>query len=117
MQRSALSRFGLVCTPLAAAIAASFAPSALAQEEQDGTVERVVVTARFREESIQQTPIAITAVTANDIDVRGITEAYEIANLVPNASLRPAQAAFGNTMTAFIRAASDAIELEPDRTA
>ena len=29
--------------------------------------------------------------------------ASEVAYTVPNASFRPAQAAFGNTMTAFIR--------------
>ena len=35
--------------------------------------------------------------------MRGFTLASEVAYAVPNTSFRPAQAAFGNTMTAFIR--------------
>jgi iron complex outermembrane receptor protein len=68
-----------------------------------GGLEEVVVTARYREENLQQAPIAISAITADDIQQRGFTTASEIGYDVPNASLRPAQAAFGNTMTAFIR--------------
>ena len=69
----------------------------------ESTLEEVVVTARYREEKLQDTPLAITALTAEDMQVRGFTSSYEIAYTVPNASFRPAQAAFGNTMTAFIR--------------
>src|SRR5690606_16626278 len=57
----------------------------------------------YREERLQDTPIAITAVTAQDIETRAFTTAYEVGYMIPNASLRPAQAAFGNSMTAFIR--------------
>src|SRR5690606_21364620 len=66
-------------------------------------LEEVIVTAQYRAESLQETPIAITAVTAADLEARAVTSAYEIAYTVPNAAFRPAQAAFGNTMTAFIR--------------
>jgi iron complex outermembrane receptor protein len=68
-----------------------------------GALEEVVVTAQFREALLQQTPIAITAITAEDLQVRQIDAAYEIGYTVPNASLRQSQAAFGNTMSAFIR--------------
>ncbi len=68
-----------------------------------GALEEVVVTARYRQESLQQTPIAITAITADDIELRGFVTTTDIAYSVPNASFRPAQAAFGNTQTAFIR--------------
>jgi iron complex outermembrane receptor protein len=75
-----------------------------AQDTEDsGGLQEIVVTARYREESLQQTPIAITAITAQDLEQRGFTSAAEVAYTVPNASFRPAQAAFGNTMTAFIR--------------
>ena len=66
-------------------------------------LEEVVVTARYREENIQQTPIAISAITAEDIEQRGFTNSSDIAYAVPNASFRPAQQAFGNTQTAYIR--------------
>lgn len=68
-----------------------------------GALEEVIVTARYREERLQETPIAITAITAEEIEVRGFTQGYEIGYTVPNAAFRPAQAAFGNTMSAFIR--------------
>ncbi|HKE43416.1 MAG TPA: TonB-dependent receptor, partial [Steroidobacteraceae bacterium] len=86
------------------------APGALAQQQQAqtssaaaGALEEIIVTAQFREEKLQETPIAITAITAEDITQRNFTEAYQIGYTVPNLSLRPAQAAFGNTMSAFIR--------------
>ncbi len=74
-----------------------------AQPAASTGLEEVVVTARYREESLQQTPIAITAITTEDIEQRGFTTTSDIAYSVPNASFRPAQAAFGNTQTAFIR--------------
>jgi iron complex outermembrane receptor protein len=79
-------------------------PPALAQDDdEDGALEEIVVTARYREENLQTTPIAITAITAADIDVRAFTDAYEISYVTPNASFRPAQSAYGNSMTAYIR--------------
>ena len=68
-----------------------------------GELEEIVVTARYREENIQQTPLAISAITAEDLKVRAFTNTYEVGYTVPNASFRPAQQAFGNTMTAYIR--------------
>ena len=68
-----------------------------------GGLEEVIVTAQYREENLQQTPIAITAITAQDIEARGFTTASDIGYTVPNASFRPAQAAFGKTETAYIR--------------
>jgi len=36
-------------------------------------LEEIVVTARYRAESLQDTPISISALTANDLAARGIT--------------------------------------------
>jgi iron complex outermembrane recepter protein len=99
----------LGATTVAAAVAVSLlnASPARAQaapaEPAAGGLEEVVVTARYREENLQQTPIAITAITAEDIQTRGFTSTSDIAYTVPNASFRPAQQAYGNTMTAYIR--------------
>ena len=68
-----------------------------------GTLEEIVVTARYRQEALQETPIAISALTAQDLKVRAFTDSYQVGYTVPNASFRPAQQAFGNTMTAYIR--------------
>src|SRR5689334_973146 len=99
----------LGATSVAAAVALSLlnASPAYAQaapaEPSSGGLEEVVVTARYRQENLQQTPIAITAITAEDIQTRGFTSTSDIAYTVPNASFRPAQQAYGNTMTAYIR--------------
>ena len=74
-----------------------------AKDKDKGTLEEIVVTSRYIEENIQDTPIAITAISAADLEVRDFTSSYEIGYITPNTSFRPAQAAFGNTMTAYIR--------------
>ncbi len=78
-------------------------PRRQARAPREGPLEEIIVTARYRQEALQEIPIAITAVTAEEIEMRGFTSASDVAYAVPNASFRPAQAAFGNTMTAFIR--------------
>ncbi|MDB6012968.1 MAG: TonB-dependent receptor-like protein, partial [Gammaproteobacteria bacterium] len=93
--------FGLLATSLAWSQAAPDRTAATAADS--GALAEVVVTAQYRAEPLQQTPIAITAVTADDIEQRGFTNSSDIAYAVPNASFRPAQAAFGKTQTAYIR--------------
>ena len=94
---------------LSAAVAAlcgmSTTPAAAqgAQQQAATGLEEIVVTARYKEEKLQETPIAITAITDAELQARSFTESYEIGYTVPNASFRPAQAAYGNTMTAYIR--------------
>jgi iron complex outermembrane receptor protein len=94
----------LGCGAAAFALLTTSTPATAAEAQaSSGVLEEVVVTARYREEKLQETPIAITAITGAEIQARGITSAYEIGYSVPNASLRPAQAAFGNSMSAYIR--------------
>jgi iron complex outermembrane receptor protein len=95
-----------VASVVALMLGAATAPAQQTQDEAQNdasALEEVVVSARYREENLQETPIAITAITADDLAERAFTSAAEVAYTVPNASFRPAQAAFGNTMTAFIR--------------
>jgi iron complex outermembrane receptor protein len=75
-------------------------PAATAAEP---ALEEVVVTARYREESLQETPIAITALTAEALDVRGFDEVENIGATVPNAFIRPGNAAVGPAPTIGIR--------------
>ena len=81
------------------------APAVAQQVQVEGQrpLEEIIVTARYREERLQEIPIAITAIDAEELEMRAFTLASDVAYTVPNASFRPAQAAFGNTMTAFIR--------------
>ena len=63
-------------------------PAALAQETDDkgGPVrlEEIVVTATKRTEALQDVPVAITAITAADIEARGFTNYSDYINTVPN---------------------------------
>ncbi|MDB6010441.1 MAG: hypothetical protein JWL65_2691 [Gammaproteobacteria bacterium] len=63
-------------------------PAALAQETDDkgGPVrlEEIVVTATKRSEVLQDVPVAITAITAADIEARGFTNYSDYINTVPN---------------------------------
>lgn len=66
-------------------------------------IETVTVTAEFRKESLQNTPIAITAVDARMLQARGQTNITQVAAQAPNVSLRPAGSSEGNTLVAYIR--------------
>jgi iron complex outermembrane recepter protein len=62
---------------------------ALAQEsgeERSGPVrlQEVVVTATKRSENLQDVPVAVTALTSQDIDARGFTNYSDFVNSVPN---------------------------------
>lgn len=76
--------------------------AAVAEEESDRLLEEVIVTAEFRETSLQETPIAITAITGDMLEARGQTNLFEVAAQAPNVSLKPGgQARSG--MMAYIR--------------
>ncbi|MGH8148997.1 MAG: TonB-dependent receptor [Steroidobacteraceae bacterium] len=66
-------------------------------------LQEVIVTAQFRNQSAQQTPLAITAISADELANRGQTSITEISNDAPSVNLAPAETAFGPSMVAFIR--------------
>ena len=71
-------------------------------EAQEQALEEIIVTAEFRETRLQETPIAITAVTGDMLDARAQTNLFEVANQAPNVTLKKGgQARSG--MIAFIR--------------
>ena len=67
------------------------------------SANEIVVTAQFREQKLQDIPIAITAVTGDLLEQRSQTELAEIAKQAPSVVLREAPGAFGNSMSATIR--------------
>ena len=98
-------RGGRLCTArrslLGAAIASSLClPASLLAQE---ALEEIVVTARFREENLQQTPLAITAITGDMLESRGATSTLDLDAFVPNAVIAPLGAGWGSTAAAFIR--------------
>jgi len=76
---------------------------AVAQEGDEGPLEEIVVTATFRETRLQETPIAITAVTGDMLDLRSQTNIYQVANQAPNVTLKPGGIEKGPMIIAYIR--------------
>jgi iron complex outermembrane receptor protein len=54
---------------------------------QEGAIEEVVVTARKRDESLQEVPIAITAFTEQTIEKAGIERPADFIALMPNVTI------------------------------
>src|SRR6185437_11396806 len=66
-------------------------------------LQEVVVTARFRAENLQTTPIAITAVTAEQLEEHGFEDISQIASIAPNVNIEPAGSGFGKLAFVSIR--------------
>jgi iron complex outermembrane receptor protein len=64
-------------------------------------VEEIVVTARRREESILETPLAITAVTGADLEKKGITSFNQLAEATAGVNISNASAGAGRSDRSF----------------
>lgn len=96
--------------PLAAALAASLVLSARANGQEPQSVaegeeqaEEIIVTAQFRAQRLQDTPIAITAVASDVLQSRSQTSIADIGNFAPSVNLSEAASIQGNAVSAFIR--------------
>jgi iron complex outermembrane receptor protein len=65
-------------------------------------LEEVTVTARRRTESLQDVPIAVSALTGDQLTLAGPENITELAQSVPSVTLEPSRAT-NTTLTAFIR--------------
>lgn len=91
-------------TPLCLALTCfSAAAQHAATGENMTLLEEVVVTAQFREQNLQDTPIAITALTALAMEARGQSDVIDIAQSAPNVTIQPSPSNFGNSIAASIR--------------
>jgi len=66
-------------------------------------LEVVVVSARYVREDVQQTPIAMSVLTSEQIEARGLTQVSDVATSLPNVIFQPSGAAYGRSITAYIR--------------
>ena len=94
------------------AISAGLAAPALAQDTtgtQTGAADTgagspvIVVTAQFREQNLQDTPLAITAMNAELLEARSQTSVEQVAAQAPNVTLTPQGQQNGSGLIAFIR--------------
>jgi len=104
-ERDMKTKFTYLCT---SALALLTPAMVLAQEPQTADQsadagEEIVVTAQFRQQNLQDTPIAITAVNAAMLESRSQTDISQVANQAPSVTLKPQGAAFGPSLGANIR--------------
>lgn len=81
----------------------STAPSAIAQDAgAEVMIDEVTVTARRREETLRDVPIAISAFSGEQLDEVGVVTIADISNQTPNVNLEVSRAT-NTTLTAYIR--------------
>ena len=108
IKKIAAGSVSLMALALGNAAMAQTAPAApaqdvAAQEQDEAGNDDIIVTATRQATNLQDTPIAITAVTAETLETRGLSNTADLGNIVPNASFRQAQGAFGPAITAYLR--------------
>ncbi|RLA04619.1 MAG: TonB-dependent receptor [Gammaproteobacteria bacterium] len=76
-----------------------------AESDPPQVFEELIVTARKREESIQDTPISISAYSGDGLEYRGVTNIAEIAPFTPNLSFQnnPSFGGASNSAAIYIR--------------
>jgi iron complex outermembrane receptor protein len=79
------------------------AQDATADDAGNTPGNEIVVTAQFREQALQDTPLAITAINSEMLEARGQINVQQIGNQAPNVTLKPASASWGPSLTATIR--------------
>ncbi len=92
----------MACAASHAALAADAAAGSAAAADST-PLEEVTVTAQFVKQSLQQTPLAITAISASMLEARSQTSLQDVTAQAPNVILLPGAAGAGDAMRAQIR--------------
>jgi len=74
-------------------------------EEEDPALfgDEIIVTAKRREESIYEVPVAISAFSGDELQYQGITDLIDIGKFVPNLNVTGFSAGHTSSANAFIR--------------
>jgi iron complex outermembrane receptor protein len=70
---------------------------------QADALQEVVVTAQFRAEKLQESPLAITAISGEALRERGANSLVGLSGAAPNVNLQLTGSAYGKSASAFIR--------------
>ncbi len=73
-----------------------------AADEAESGGDEIIVTARRREESLQDVPIAVSAFSGEALEMRGALDLTDIGNITPNTTLETSRGS-NSTLSAFIR--------------
>ena len=104
LRRSCLVGASSLAIGLMLSVSPAFESSeALAAAAQTEGLPTVTVTARFRAENLQTTPLAISAFTSQTLEERTASSTLDLDAYVPNAVIAPLGAGWGSTAAMFIR--------------
>ncbi len=78
------TRLSPVCLAVASLISAPVTSTIVLA--QAGALEEIIVTARKREESLQETPVAVTALSGRGLEEAGLNDLTDLDRVVPNLS-------------------------------
>lgn len=73
-----------------------------APEAEAAPTDEIVVTARRREESLQDTPVAISAFSAEMLQDRQITQTQDLERITPSLQFKPAGQLSGNSASSVV---------------
>ncbi len=65
------------------------------QNQDEFMLEEITVTAQFQETNLQETPLAITAITGEKLELQNIQSVQDLGLVVPNANIRQQGNAMG----------------------
>jgi iron complex outermembrane receptor protein len=91
-----------VCAALGGFGTVSHANPSPATPAADEGLGEVMVTARRREETLQEVPIAVTSISGDLLEAMGAQDLTAVSQSIPNVTLENSRAT-NNTLTAFIR--------------
>jgi iron complex outermembrane receptor protein len=102
---ASLFTLALLNTSPLMAQAAGAASDAAAEEAPQSGLSEIIVTARRKAESLQKTPVAVTAFDERALETRGIGDTAELANFTPNVTFDTTSTFSGasSTFQGFIR--------------
>ena len=75
---------------------------------EEVSIEEIIVTARKKEESLQKVPVAVTVLSADDLEKRSIPDLLEVARFTPNMYITPIGTASPDQSSVFIRGVGNA---------
>ncbi len=78
---------------------------AVSDNDSTASIEEILITARKREENLQETPIAITALSGDQLRDRNVTNLMEVGSFAPNVIMATGSSGSGggNNGTVYIR--------------
>ena len=107
LYRSAAALLALSSGALGAAHAQQSSGAPAPDGEAASDIQKMVVTARRREESLQDVPVSVTAFSADQLSKQGVPDVTALALALPNTTLKASRAT-NSTLTAFIRGVGQA---------